>query len=118
VAFSLLTTLSILRVWPTCIQQEGIFVSSPADLMDFNPLPPPAEETEATEPGVMHIGGSRGRRVWEITRWFLLIAAVAAVLVVFFIRFGATTLWAFGLVGFMLGYMALMGKWAGGDGRR
>jgi hypothetical protein len=87
-------------------------------VMDFNPLPPPADANEPAEPGVMHIGGSRGRRVWEITRWFLLIAAVAAVLVVFFIRFGATTLWAFGLVGFMIGYMALMGKWAGGDNRR
>jgi hypothetical protein len=39
-------------------------------------------------------------------------------MVVLFIRFGATTLWAFGLVFFMLGYMALMGRWAGGDHRR
>jgi len=84
--------------------------------MDFNPLPP-QDETDPPEPGVMHIGGHRGRRVWEITRWMLVIAAIAGLLVVLFIRFGATTLWAFGLVGFMLGYMALMGKWAGDDRR-
>jgi hypothetical protein len=35
-----------------------------------------------------------------------------------FIRFGATTLWAFGLVAFMLAYMLLMGRWAGGDNHR
>jgi hypothetical protein len=85
--------------------------------MDFNPLPQSADEAEATEPGVMHIGGSRGRRVWEITRWFLAIAALAGLMVVLFIRFGATTLWAFGLVFFMLAYMGLMGRWAGGDNR-
>jgi hypothetical protein len=86
--------------------------------MDFNPLPQSADETEAIEPGVMHIGGSRGRRVWELTRWLLIISAVAMLMVMLFIRFGATTLWAFGLVFFMLGYMALMGRWAGGDHHR
>jgi len=48
--------------------------------------------------------------------WSLL--AIAAVMVILFIRFGATTLWAFGLVAFMLAYMLLMGRWAGGEGRR
>jgi hypothetical protein len=80
-------------------------------------LPPEADET-IDEPGVMHIGGPRGRRVWEITRWMLVILAVAAVMVLLFIRFGAPTLWAFGLVAFMLVYMALMGRWAGGDHHR
>jgi hypothetical protein len=82
--------------------------------MSFTPIPPTTEET-VDEPGVMHIGGPRGRRIWEITRWALAILAIAAAMTGLFIRFGATTLWAFGLVGFMLGYMALMGRWAAGD---
>jgi hypothetical protein len=92
-------------------------MSSPTSLMDFNPNPPHADEAETVEPGVMHIGGPRGRRIWEILRWLLAFAAVGSLLVVLFIRFGASTLWAFGLVAFMLGYMALMGKWAGSDHR-
>jgi hypothetical protein len=80
--------------------------------MDFNPLPPHTDENETAAPGVMHIGGPRGRRVWEIIRWMLALAAIGAVLVALFVRFGSTTLWAVGLVGFMLGYMVLMGKWA------
>jgi hypothetical protein len=85
--------------------------------MDFTPLPPPDEDS-IDEPGIMHIGGPRGRRYLEITRWLLVISVIAGVLVVLFIRFGATTLWALGLVGFMLGYMALMGRWAGDDEHR
>jgi hypothetical protein len=80
--------------------------------MDFHPHPPHADEAETVAPGVMHIGGPRCRRLWEILRWMLGFAAIGTVLVVLFIRFGATTLWASGLVIFMLGYMALMGKWA------
>jgi hypothetical protein len=82
--------------------------------MSFTPLPPSTEET-IDEPGVMHIGGPRGRRIREIARWALVILIIAALMTVLFIRFGATTLWALGLVGFMLAYMALMGKWAAGD---
>ena len=82
--------------------------------MSFTPLPPSPQES-IDEPGVMHIGGPRGRRLREIARWLLIILIVAAMMIGLFIRFGATTLWAIGLVGFMLGYMALMGKWAAGD---
>ncbi len=81
--------------------------------MSFTPTPP--DEQSIDEPGVMHIGGPRGRRVWEIARWVLVLITAAAVMVVLFVRFGATTLWAFGLVFFMLGYMAIMARWAGGD---
>ena len=95
------------------IIQRSFVLSAPTELMDFHPLPPHADDTETIEPGVMHIGGPRGRRVREIIRWMLGFTAIGAVLVVLFIRFGATTLWASGLVIFMLGYMALMGKWAG-----
>ena len=75
-------------------------------------LPPLPEET-IDEPGVMHIGGARGQRLKKIARRALILLAIAGVMVISFIRFGATTLWAFGLVAFMLGYMLLMGRWAG-----
>jgi hypothetical protein len=84
----------------------------------IQPLPPGDDQSIDDEPGVMHIGGPRGRRVWEITRWVLVIAIIAALMVALFMRFGATALWAGGLVGFMLGYMAIMARWAGGDHER
>jgi hypothetical protein len=80
----------------------------------LDPLPPEHPQSVDDEPGVMHIGGPRGRRLWELSRWIVVIAAIAVLMVVLFIRFGATTLWALGLVGFMLGYMAIMARWAGG----
>jgi hypothetical protein len=80
-------------------------------------LPPPVEKT-IDEPGVMRIGGPGGRRFREVLRWLAVIVVVGAAMVGLLIRFGATTLWAFGLVGFMLGYMGLMGRWASGNDRR
>ncbi len=80
----------------------------------LDPLPPEPSDSVDDEPGVMRIGGARGRRVWELTRWLLVIAVIGGLMVVLFVRFGATMLWAFGLVGFMLGYMAIMARWAGG----
>jgi hypothetical protein len=85
--------------------------------MSFLGQPPPQNEETVDEPGVMRIGGPRGRRVKEFTKWTAVILAVAAAMVGLFLRFGATTLWAFGLVAFMLAYMLLMGRWAGGDHR-
>ncbi len=85
--------------------------------MSFLGQSPPEPQT-VDEPGVMHIGGPRGRRVREIARWILVILLIAAVMGLLFMRFGATTIWAFGLVAFMLGYMALMGLWAGGNHRQ
>jgi hypothetical protein len=47
--------------------------------------------------------------------WALLYLAIAALLVALFIQFTSSTLWAVLLVGFMLLYMAIMSRWAGGN---
>ncbi len=81
--------------------------------MSFLPHTPPEPPETVDEPGVMHIGGPRSRRIWHFLRWMAALSVIAAVMVGLFVRFGATTFWALGLVIFMLGYMALMSKWAG-----
>jgi hypothetical protein len=81
--------------------------------MSFLPHTPPDPPETIDEPGVMHIGGPRGKRVWHFIRWMMVFAVVAGLMTGLFVRFGATTLWATGLVLFMLGYMALMSRWAG-----
>ncbi len=80
--------------------------------MSFTEPHPPENERSLDEPGVMHIGGPHGRRWRGITRWAAVVLIVAAMMIGLFIRFGATALWASGLVSFMLLYMALMGRWA------
>jgi hypothetical protein len=81
---------------------------------ESHPIPPdPSDEND--DPRVMKIGDG-GRRWWRaVLLWLSLISVVAATLVLLFIRFGATVLWASALVGFMLAYMGLMSRWAGGD---
>jgi len=86
--------------------------------MSFLPQHPPEPDQTIDEPGVMHIGGPRSKKLLHFIRWMLALSVIACVMVGLFIRFGATTLWAFGLVFFMFGYMALMSRWAGGSGRR
>jgi hypothetical protein len=81
-------------------------------MMFTDPAPPETPDT-VDEPGVMHIGGRRSNQVWSITRWAFVLAIISGIMVLLFVRFGATTLWAFGLVGFMLAYMAIMARWAG-----
>jgi hypothetical protein len=79
---------------------------------ESHPIQPDPDDDD---PRVMHIGDG-GRRFWRaLLIWTTTIAVVAGALVLLFIRFGATVLWAFGLVAFMLGYMGLMSRWAGGD---
>lgn len=66
----------------------------------------------------MEIGGGVGPRVWAVARWAGAGVVLAAVLVGLFVRFGAPVAWASVLVALMLGYMAVMGRWAGdGDDR-
>ena len=82
--------------------------------MRFTAQPPPPEEPDEDR-SVMHIGGGRGRQVRVAFGWVAAAAGVSGVLVGFFVWFGATVGWAVVLVGLMLGYMAAMARWAGGD---
>ena len=82
--------------------------------MRFTEHPLPPDEPER-EPGVMHIGGARGRRVRAAAGWVASAVGVAGVLVGFFVWFGTGVGWAAVLVGLMLAYMAAMARWAGGD---
>ena len=69
-------------------------------------------------PEPLEIGGGVGPKLWAAAKWSGGVAAVAAVLVGLFVRFGAPVAWATVLVGLMLGYMAAMSRWAGdGDDR-
>jgi hypothetical protein len=82
--------------------------------MSFLPhIPPESPDSVDEQPGTMHIGGPRGKRLWHLARWLLALSVIAGLMVALFVRFGATTFWAFGLVFFMFGYMALMSRWAG-----
>jgi hypothetical protein len=81
--------------------------------MSFLPQLPPESPETVDEPGVMHIGGARGKKFWHFVRWMLALSIIGGLMVGLFVRFGATTLWALGLVFFMFGYMALMSRWAG-----
>lgn len=56
----------------------------------------------------MVIDLDRGRRLLGWAAWLGAVAVVAAVLVVLFVQFTASLRMALALVGFMLGYMALM----------
>ena len=87
-------------------------------LMSFLPHHPPESEKTIDEPGTMLIGGPRSKRLWRFACWLLAFTVVGAGMVGLFIRFGTTTLWASGLVAFMLGYMALMSRWASGNDHR
>lgn len=60
----------------------------------------------------LEIDTARKRRWMGLVGYLLLYGAVAAVLVVLLARFTDSLLLAFGLVAFMVGYMALMGRWA------
>ena len=82
-----------------------------------HPLPRPPPDETVDEPGVMHIGRRRGRRLRAAAGWVAAVLAAGGVLVGFFVWFGATAGWAVALVALMLAYMALMAKWADGDGR-
>ena len=86
--------------------------------MSFLPQHPPEHEETADEPGVMHIGGARSKKFWQFVKWATVLSAIGGAMAAMFIRFGATTLWACGLVIFMFGYMAIMSHWAGGSGKK
>ena len=83
-----------------------------------DPTLPREDAPVADDPAVMHIGGGRGRAVRAAAGWIAAAVGVAGVLVGFFVWFGTTVGWAAVVVGLMLGYMAAMAKWAGGDDRR
>ena len=86
--------------------------------MSFLPHHPPEPQKTIDEPGTMLIGGARSRRIWQLAKWTLALGTVGSLMVALFIRFGATTLWALGLVIFMFGYMALMSRWASNKDHR
>jgi hypothetical protein len=79
------------------------------------------EPSESPEDGngeqpFMEIGDSgRGRRVRGLIAWLVLYLGIAAVLVLLFVRFTSSMLWAVLLVGFMLAYMTIVSKWAAGN---
>jgi hypothetical protein len=82
--------------------------------MRFTVQPPPPEPDD--HPDVMHIGGNdRGRRLRSAAQLAAAVLAVGGVLVGFFVWFGATVGWSVVLVAAMIGYMAAMARWAGGD---
>ncbi len=67
------------------------------------------------DPDHLEIGSTDGARRWRgFTGWLLFYLAVGAALVAAFIRFTGSVLWATCLVAFMLIYMTIMGRFAGG----
>lgn len=81
-----------------------------------SPEPP---DHDMDEPEFMEItaAGQRGR--WRgFLGWLIFYLVIAGLLIAFFVQFTTSAIWAVGLVGFMLAYMAVMGRWAGGDADR
>ena len=66
---------------------------------------------------VLEIGPGRPR--WRgLFAWLVFYAALAVALVVLFVRFTASIAWAVALVGFILAYVTIVGRLAGGDADR
>jgi hypothetical protein len=77
---------------------------------------PEPSDKDADEPAFMELDAvGRGGKWRGFLTWLIFYLVIAGILVAFFIRFTASAVWAIGLVGFMLAYMAIMGRWAGGN---
>lgn len=63
---------------------------------------------QAMESEGMEISLGKGKRIWGLFAWLVLVAIVASVLVVLFVQFTASLRMALALVVFMLGYMGVM----------
>jgi hypothetical protein len=78
--------------------------------LDYSNLPP--TEDPGSRPQYMEIDTGRKRRWLGLFAYVVFYLAVAGLLVFLFIRFTSSYMLAFGLVGGMVAYMALMGWWA------